>query len=156
MDIQFMLNGTKFNFRASGICIKDSKILLHKAENDPFWGLIGGKAKTNESTEHAVWREYNEELKVDITVKRLAWVAENFFEFEGEKYQEITFIYILEDEKDELSTEKIYYDETSKKKLIFKWFSFDELDSIDIKPGFMDKEIKNIPEAIKHIVYRDN
>lgn len=151
-----MLNTTKFNFRASGICIKDNKILLHKAENDCFWGLIGGKVKVNESTEQEMWREYNEELNVDITIKRLIYVAENFFELDDKKYQEVTFIYLLEDEKNELVNEKIYYDKNSGKKLIFKWFSFDELNNIKIKPGFISKEIKCIRDSIKHIVYIDN
>lgn len=155
MDIQFDLEGYRLNVRTSGILIKNDKILLHKVEGDEFWGGIGGKVKINETSEHAILREFSEELKVELSVNRLLWIAENFFTFNNIRYHEYTFIYLLEDDQNQLAEGEDQVVETEKKKLIFRWFDKHKLHDVKIKPGFLNQEIGNIPSSIKHIVYHD-
>ncbi|MGL4740378.1 MAG: hypothetical protein ACRC41_06170 [Sarcina sp.] len=59
MNIQFILGDTKFNFRVCAICIKNDKILLHKAQEDSFWGLIGGKdlPSISKFIKHVIYRD---------------------------------------------------------------------------------------------------
>lgn len=57
--------------------------------------MVGGKIKTGETSEQAVIREYKEELDIDISIDRLLWIAENFFEFNGVKYHEFNFTYLI-------------------------------------------------------------
>jgi len=57
---------------ASGIILKDKKILLIKRSNytkvyPDFWACPGGRAEPNETAEQNVIREVKEEVNLDFT-----------------------------------------------------------------------------------------
>ena len=137
-----------------------TKVLLHRAEFDDFWALPGGSAEIFETSEEVVKREFLEEIGITIEVERLLWVVENFFEYNEEKYHEIG-LYFLVVPKD--SEEKLQQDEFigveeyfiaekyGKFKLIFRWFTIEQLEDIVIKPKFLKEALKKMPEHPLHI-----
>ena len=152
MDIQFLLGDTKINVRACGVCLREGEVLLHRVEGDSFYGLIGGRVKAGETSEQAIIREYKEELNIEITVKSLAWIAENFFEFNGNQFHEFNFGFVIETEFYHELEKKVAYSQS--KRIEFKWFKLDEINTMNIKPAFVKAAINHIDtfNGIRHII----
>jgi ADP-ribose pyrophosphatase YjhB (NUDIX family) len=147
----------KFSFRVVGIVLNNNRVLLHKAEKDAFWALPGGHIEFQERAEDALKRELKEEIGVEIQVKRLVWVVENFFEYESTPYHELGLYFLITLPSDSNLLDKnepfIGYEEGVK--LIFQWHSLNDLDRIIIYPSFLQKGLKSIPKNIEHIVHID-
>ena len=79
--ITFVRNNVRFGLRVAGIAIHKGHVLLHRAECDDFWALPGGRGELLEPAVAALKREMKEEMDADVTVVRLLWVLENFFEY---------------------------------------------------------------------------
>lgn len=99
-------------------------------------------------------------MDISIKVERLIWILENFFTYQKEKIHsiELYFLVSLLDSKKIINfvefhgLEENYYPEKyGKLKLICKWFSFYELDNIELKPFILKEELKSIPNFPKHI-----
>jgi len=56
---------------ASGIMIKNKKLLAGRSRNRPFFIIPGGKLEPGETSEHAAIREIQEEFGVDIKLEDL-------------------------------------------------------------------------------------
>lgn len=154
MDITIDMNGIIFNSRACGVVINGNKILLHKAKNDDFWTLVGGRIKTGETSEEAVIREFKEELTEEVSIDRLLYTVENFFEFNKITVHEYMFVYLLNMQKSiSISDNQII--ETPDERLIFKWFNINEISSLNIEPSFLKKELYSIPVNVTHIINKE-
>src|SRR4029079_17219468 len=79
----------RFNYRIVGVAIHNDSVLLHRANDAPFWSLPGGRAEHSETAEQTIAREMREELETDVQVDRLLWIVENFFEFGGVRHHAI-------------------------------------------------------------------
>jgi ADP-ribose pyrophosphatase YjhB (NUDIX family) len=147
----------KFTFRVVGIALDKNRVLLHKAEKDDFWALPGGHVELREQAEDALKREMKEEIGVEIQVKRLVWVVENFFEYEDTPYHELGLYFLIDLPSDSNLYDKnepfIGYEEGVK--LIFQWHSLNDLENTPLYPTFLQKGLKSIPENIEHIVHID-
>lgn len=73
-------DGTIFMCRVAGVAVHDDRVLLHRSGHDDFWALLGGRLEVGETSVAGLRREMREELDVDVTVGRLLWVIENFFD----------------------------------------------------------------------------
>ncbi len=71
--------GVKFQYRVAGVTMHYGRVLLHRADDEPFWTLPGGRAEMLETAEQTLKREMREELNADVQVGKLLWVIENFF-----------------------------------------------------------------------------
>jgi len=85
----------KFNFRSGAVIVHDEHVLLHKAEEDEFWALPGGRVEFHEFSNNTVTREISEELGWSSNVDRHLWYLENFFEYNGCLCHEISNIYLV-------------------------------------------------------------
>lgn len=98
--IVFKKDKVQFNYRVAGVAFNGNQVLLHKAENDNFWTLPGGRVELLEPSKDALKREMQEELGIDARVGRLIWVVETFFK-EGETlFHELGLYYLMELPKD--------------------------------------------------------
>ena len=61
MDITYVSNRKKFNYRVCAIIISNNKILAMHDERSPYFYLPGGRVQMGETAEHAVVREVEEE-----------------------------------------------------------------------------------------------
>jgi 8-oxo-dGTP pyrophosphatase MutT (NUDIX family) len=155
--IAFEQGGLKFNYRIAGVVINDARVLLHRGESDGFWTLPGGRGELLEPSQDTLRREMLEELGVEVSVHRLLWVVENFFEYEGRSYHELGFYFSMAFPQDShlyLKSEPFLGDEEGIK-LIYQWFPIDEIERIELYPTFLKQGLKALPEYIQHIVRFD-
>jgi 8-oxo-dGTP pyrophosphatase MutT (NUDIX family) len=93
--IRFDDGGRRFNYRIVGVAIHDGLVLLHRAGDEPFWTLPGGRAEMGEAAEQTIRREIREELSTDVEVLRLLWLVENFFDYDGVSYHELALYFLI-------------------------------------------------------------
>ncbi|MGG4479654.1 NUDIX hydrolase [Paenibacillus illinoisensis] len=156
-NISYERNNNKFNFRVAGIVMDAGRVLLHKAEQDDFWNLPGGRVEMSEATEAAIVREMMEELGIHVEVQRLAFVNEDFFDYEGQKFHEIGFYYIIAlPEAHKLYSEIEFKGMEDNGKLTFRLFPLDELEHLEVYPVFLKKELHNLHDAksIQHFIQK--
>lgn len=79
----------RFDLRAAAVVLDRGRVLLHRAPEDLFWSLPGGRVEAGECGPDAVVREMTEELGEAIEVERHLWTIENFFEWKGRRVHEI-------------------------------------------------------------------
>lgn len=70
MDITYVSNRKKFNYRVCAIIISNNKILAMHDECSPYFYLPGGRVQMGETAEHAVVREVEEELNITPKIIR--------------------------------------------------------------------------------------
>ena len=153
-DLSIIIDGVKFNFRV-GLLVKMKKQVLVECNQDyDFVVLPGGRVKTLESSEDALIREINEEMKIDLTNYNLEFIGadENFFELDNIKYHELYFIYKIEiDENNEDFKDcMINYDS---KVNYYKWVDILDLKEVNLLP----KSLINIIDSngIHHNIQKD-
>lgn len=153
-DLSIIIDGVKFNFRV-GLLVKMKKQVLVECNQDyDFVVLPGGRVKTLESSEDALIREINEEMKIDLTNYNLEFIGadENFFELDNIKYHELYFIYKIEiDENNEdFKDGMINYDS---KVNYYKWVDIIDLKEVNLLP----KSLINIIDSngIHHSIQKD-
>ncbi len=150
-----------FKFRVSAVLLINGKVLVHRAEIDDYWALPGGHVEMMESSKESLRREMKEELGVDVEIKRLLWVAENFFEDRGYGFHEVCLYYLIDvpEVSEMLSMDKEFYGEEDtyeylgeKIKLIFKWYPVDELEELELYPVFLTEKLRSLPKETEYIV----
>ena len=133
------------NCRATGVIIHNNKILFHHNPNSIYYALMGGRIHIGEDSKNAVLREFKEELGKDVEIVKGITTIENFFNFRGKKYHEMSFLYQLEfkDENDKNIEETLYCIEKNDKNIRYEWLSIDKLEEYDIRPRVIIDILKN-------------
>ena len=63
MDITFLTDTGRFNYRVCAVMLNENKILAMQDERSPYYYLPGGRVSLHETAENAVLREIKEELE---------------------------------------------------------------------------------------------
>ncbi len=153
--ISIKKDNLNFNYRTVGIAVHEGRFLLYRTEMEDSWLFPGGRVELLESAAAAVRREIAEELEIAVEIERLLWVVEQFFEVNGNLYHELGFYFMIKLPADFAylnSTEPFYGDEQGLK-LIFRWFTPDELDQVLMYPIILKEALRNIPAATQYIVF---
>lgn len=147
----------RFNYRVAGVCLHRGHVLLHRAENDDFWTLPGGRPVFGEPSDTALRREMREEIGVEITVERLLWFLENFFVYQGQQAHEIACYYLMDLPPDspflDVSREFPGYEPTVA--LIYRWFPLEQLADIRLYPTFLSAALRSLPEQPTRLIHID-
>lgn len=156
--IVFDQGTVRFNFRAVGVALHDGKVLLHRAEKDPFWALPGGRVELLEVAADTLRREMQEELGTDVHVERLLWVVENFFHYGTRSYHELAFYFLMSfpPDSDLPGRREPFGGHEGGLYLIFQWFDVDRLDEVVLLPSFLKTALAAIPESPAHVVHYDD
>ena len=155
-DVSFMLNNFKFNYRVATIIKHDDKILLHKNVNDIFYALPGGRIKIGEDSKTALAREFNEEMNVNINIKKMISVVENFFNYDNKEYHEVMLVYESEFVDSNLYSKDIIKGIEKEGELYFVWKKITELTNLDVRPIIIKKIICNKLENSKNSAVLNN
>lgn len=153
-DLSIIIDRVKFNFRVGLLVKKQKQVLVECNPDYDFVVLPGGRVKTLESSEDALIRKINEEMKIDLTNYNLEFIGvdENFFELDNIKYHELYFIYKIEidENNDDFKDGMINYDS---KVNYYKWVNILDLNEVNLLP----KSLINIIDSngIHHSIQKD-
>jgi ADP-ribose pyrophosphatase YjhB (NUDIX family) len=156
--ITFDEENIRFTNRIVGIAYDGDRVLLHRAETDDFWAMPGGRAELLETAAETLRREMREEMNEDVTVERLVWIAENFFEYGPRSFHEIGFYFLMHLPPDSPLRQKTepFYGQEGDLKIIFEWVPVATLEQVYLFPTFLRTGLKNLPTSTVHIVHRDS
>ena len=150
--LKFDMGDSCFNYRSAAVIIHDDNVLLHKSEKDDFWTLPGGRVELFESSEDTIAREIFEELGVGAIARRLLWHAENFFEYSGKKYHEVSNYFLAEFLEDPtLVPERDFPGIEVDLDLIYRWVPISKLSEYVIKPRFLIEGIQRMPSSAEYV-----
>ena len=142
-DINVKVNDINFVCRSCAVIRNGDKVLFQKRKNDKYYSLPGGKIEVLETVKDALKRELIEELGIEVEVKDIVSVVENFFEFNNEKVHQYIFSYEVKLLDDKYNNLDEFEGIETLKEVIFKWFDIDELDEEFIKPNYLVKQLKS-------------
>ncbi len=155
-DIRISTENEKFKYRVSGLLIKNNKLLVVKIDNNSFYCLPGGHVELLEDTREAIIREFKEETNIDVNIKSLLYIIENFFKSGKYNCHEVGIYYLLDTEQ-LINFDDYVVDEQDKDKitkLSFKWFDIDNLKNV--KPEFLKDRIRNNKNNIQHLIIKND
>lgn len=148
-----------FKFRASGLIIKNNKLLVVEMDNNGFYCLPGGYVEVGETTEEAVKRELFEEMGKEVRVVKYLGMVENYFITKSlRRMHEISCYYLMELVDDDILQEDFSLIENDKGyivKLDFKWIDINEIDNYILKPRFLKDLLKGTELEFKHLICND-
>lgn len=155
--IEFEEHGARFSHRAAGVVVESGRALLQRSELDPWWVVPGGRVEMRESAEEAMKREMREELGVDVTVERLLWILENFFEYDSVTHHAVELYFLVALPRNSALRHAEGLIETTDERggrLFNRWVPIDALAELEIRPTFLRDALASLPEVPTHIVHR--
>ena len=146
--ISFNTKNGKFNYRSAAVILHENHVLVHRAMQDDFWALPGGRVEFLENSDQTVTREIHEELGLESIVKKHLWHVENFFEYNSVKYHELSNYYLVNlvsplNIKSELDFEGIERDNN----LIFRWVPLAKISTYTLYPEFLVGGLNELPDT---------
>jgi ADP-ribose pyrophosphatase YjhB (NUDIX family) len=156
--ITFDEDSVRFTVRIVGIALDRDRVLIHRTDDMNFWALPGGRAELLEPSPETLRREMQEELETDVTVERLVWIAENFFELDGKSFHELGFYYLMSLPIDSALWNKTetFFGHEGAMRIIFEWHPIADLENIVLYPTFLRTGLKSMPRETTHIVHTDS
>lgn len=154
--IAFARGNTRFNFRVVACALHEGRVLMHRAEQDDFWALPGGRGELLEPSVETLRREMREELGVEVQVERLVWIVENFYGNADARFHEIALYYLISfPPGSPLYAQEEFFGDEEGLRLIFRWQSIDTLEQVRFYPSFLRAAMKSIPSGVEHVVHTD-
>ncbi|MDR2411927.1 MAG: NUDIX domain-containing protein [Candidatus Peribacteria bacterium] len=152
--LSFKEKNKKFNFRVGAIIISidKQKVLMHTIAGYDFYLLPGGRVNWLENSVDALKRELREELGLTNINPVARLNLENFFNFSGMEFHEISndFVIELTDDHKFLEEKEQFFGEEGEK-YIFKWFPIEKIDNVNIKPALLKEVIKSHNESYQFL-----
>ncbi len=160
--LHFQVGKGRFVLRTAGAVFQSNRVLLHKSEDMDFWALPGGRVQYLETTEQALKREMQEEIRSPIHIERLLWVVENFFQDEekgppwSEPTHELGFYYLFHfPHNSPLYGKDTFMGDEGGQPLIFEWHPVTTLERCELYPAFLRKDLQTLPKTIAHVRIRE-
>lgn len=124
---------TFFEVIARAFVMRDGKILVCKNKTKDYYFLPGGHVEKNETVAAALIREIREEIGVSVVTYTFIGAGENIFSQNGEDIHEFNFVFDVEIENSEISSQESH--------LEVKWLGVEEFESEKIFPESMQKAV---------------
>ena len=155
--ISVQLKGQRFQVRAAAIILHEGFALLHRAPDDDYWALPGGRVEVGEEASATIIREMREELGEEVECGPLLHVAENFFDLAGKRNHEIGFYFqvFLAASSNYLDKSRSYSGVERELNLEFRWFPVQGLASVNLRPTFLRTSLTESPLVFEHAVQRE-
>ena len=109
---------------AGSLIVKNSKILLLYRKDESHWEVPGGKVKEDESPTEAAVREAEEEIGVEVELKKPFYTGE--FQHDGEMFLWNSYVAEITEGEPEIQENK--FEE-------LEWIKGSELDELELAPN---------------------
>ena len=152
--IMFTHDDLTFMYRVGGIAIHDGRVLVEQAVGKGFCFLPGGRVEFGENAVAALRREVREELgdEQPATIGRLLIAADNLFELDGRRYQEVNLYFLIELSEDSPILSRHGRFEGAESSIVLEWTPIDGLERANLKPTFLPEHIRALPSAPLYVI----
>jgi 8-oxo-dGTP pyrophosphatase MutT (NUDIX family) len=155
--VYFKREDSCFNLRSACVCKRGEEILLFHFDKGGFWTLPGGRCNMHESSPEAAIREFWEEIGETVTINRLLWVIENFFDFNSTKFHELLFVYLIELPQDsKIISKDEFFAHEGEREMLCKFINPNDFSKYNVLPSIFPSILTDIPKETKHIIHHDN
>ena len=151
MDIGMNTPDGDFSLRAAALIINNNQLLAIKHDNYDCFYTIGGGVNVNEASTDAVTREVCEETGYLLSVDRLVYIQERFYNINNARHHEVVFFYLMKSADVRIENETCTDHQEEK----LYWIPIDELQNTNIVPEFLRTALTNIPEEVVHIISKE-
>ena len=151
MDISFVTEEGRFNYRVCAILVDEARILAMHDERSPYWYLPGGRVRMGERAEDAVLREMREELGIEARIVRPLWLSQAFFNEDVDRmdFHELCLYFLMDVSETDLLSRGQRFTRLERHHIHdFEWLSFDRLKDEYLYPIFLKTEIFHLPEQL--------
>ena len=150
--IMFTHDGLTFMYRVGGIAIADGRVLVEQAVGKGFCFLPGGRVEYGENAVAALRREVREELGEPATIGRLLIAADNLFELDGRRYQEVSLYFLVELGQNSPILDREGMFEGAEPNVVLEWIPADDLKRANLKPEFLHEHVRDLPSAPLYVI----
>ena len=102
--VMFSNGEITFLYRVGGLAVHDGRLLVEHNVRHGFCFVPGGRVEYGENAVQALTRELDEEFGGDVRIGRLVVVADNLFELNGRRYQEVGMYFLMKFTRDTTSS----------------------------------------------------
>ena len=149
MDISFVTDEGRFNYRVSAVMLDGGRILAMHDERSPYFYLPGGRVRMGERAEDAVLREVREELGITPAIVRPLWLNQAYFteDVDHLHYHELCVYFLLDiSQTDLLSRGDRFTLHEHDHTHVFEWLPFERLAHEYFYPIFLKTAIFDLPD----------
>ncbi len=139
MDLTIPLENITLNIRVAVLIKKGDGFVLEKSKKG-YYFPVGGRVKAGETSEQAAKREVFEELGIVVENIKSRGLVELFFERDGNRVQEICFVYSVSDIDDLNLTDE------------FDVFTIDQIENIDFRPQLIKEVMRADRDTTLHLI----
>ena len=157
IDVKIKNEHGNFKYRVAGILEKDGKYLLVRMGYNNFYCLPGGHIELGEDSRSAAKRELEEEIGIEVEVKKLLAIHENFYHKNG-KFHEMCYYYLASPKSNDIEAKDFKRTEMDKDGPVdheFRWFDKTELEKQTIRPEILKEILQKDENCIKHYITKD-
>lgn len=149
-------NGITFMYRVGGIAVHSGRLLVENDTGHGFCFVPGGRVEYGESAIRALEREMWEEFGESVKIGRLAVVADNLFELDGHRFQEVGLYFLVEFAPESEIPAREDDFQGAEPGTLFRWIPLDELGRANLLPAFLRERVREVPREPEYVSHPQN
>ena len=153
--VMFSNGEITFMYRVGGIAVHDGCLLVEHNVKHDFCFVPGGRVEYGENAVQALSRELDEEIGGGVEIGRLVIVADNLFELDGIRYQEVGMYFVLDFPREHPILGREGKFEAEEPNLVYEWLPLDRLEEEKLFPRFLRELVMDIPQTPKYVIQSD-
>ena len=145
-----------FMYRVGGIAVHDGWLLVEHNVKHRFCFVPGGRVEYGENAIEGLAREVREELGEEVNIGRLVLVADNLFELEGARFQEVVLYFLIEFAPGSqlLSQRDVF--EGNEPGTMFQWIRLNDVEQANLFPAFLQDRVRSLPQAPEYVAHAES
>ena len=145
-------DGLTFMYRVGGIAVHDGHLLVERNVRHGFCFVPGGRVEYGENAVEALAREIREELSEEVEVGRLILVADDLYELDDDRFQEIALYFLIGFPRGSKILDGDGVFRGSEPGTTFQWIPLDDVEKANLLPAFLRERVRVIPQTPEYAV----